>query len=342
MKKPTLLHYYVTDVCNARCSFCDIWKNRTRHDATLEDVCNNLAAARSLGATFVDFTGGEPTLNKDLPLFLREAKRLGFVTSVTTNTILFPKMAEELTGLIDLLHFSLDGDNAQLHDHIRGVRSFQSTLDAIPLALQHKMIPDLLFTYTDENIDSARGVWEIARRDRLILILDPVFTLDGNDTVSAETHEKARKLSILPGVYLNTAHLSLRKQGGNQPLKPTCRVMDSTIIILANNHLALPCYHKQKESIPLNNDLVKVLTHSDAVKTHRKQQGTSPACKACHINCYMDPSFHYHKNSLFFRSAWAKGMYTLRKYGIDRQELPPVPRRPRGTQAISDKKQKHV
>ena len=26
--KPLLLHYYVTMRCNARCSFCDIWRKK--------------------------------------------------------------------------------------------------------------------------------------------------------------------------------------------------------------------------------------------------------------------------------------------------------------------------
>ena len=58
-----------------------------------------------------------------------------------------------------------------------------SVLESIPLALANNLVPDLLFTYDDRNIDSFDGVYDIARRNRLMVILDPVFSLEGPDMV---------------------------------------------------------------------------------------------------------------------------------------------------------------
>ena len=49
-------------------------------------------------------------------------------TSMTTNTILCPKKAKEIQGLVDLLTFSLDGADAETHDSSRGVKIFETLL----------------------------------------------------------------------------------------------------------------------------------------------------------------------------------------------------------------------
>lgn len=315
--KPILLHYYVTNRCNARCTFCSIWKKKPKKDAELSTVIRNLRFAREVGCRFVDFTGGEPLLHPDLPAFLDEAKKTGFITSVTTNCILFPKRVSELAGKIDLLHFSIDADNAKQHDSIRGCISFDSVIESIPLALKNDLVPDLLFTYTNDNINAFEGVIRIARRHRLIAILDPVFTLDGKDPVSRATHHKAMRFSRRCGVYLNKAHLALRFNGGNNPVKPLCRSVSSTIVVSPDNHRLLPCFHHQKESVPMETLIHSSRMKNQTVISSRRLQGKYPFCKGCHINCYFDPSYNYHYNLLFFQSLTAKFTYIIMKYFIN-------------------------
>jgi MoaA/NifB/PqqE/SkfB family radical SAM enzyme len=320
MKKPLLVHYYITDKCNAKCEFCDIWKKSKGENAKLEDVSQNLAAARKSGAKFVDFTGGEPLLNPDLPEFLEIAKKLNFITSVTTNALVFKKYAEKLGGKIDLLHFSIDGTE-EIHDKIRGVKSFEHVLNAIPVALENKLYPDLLFTYTDENIDCVKEVYEIAKKNKLILILDPVFSTNGENLISDETHKKAQFFAKSGGVYLNAAHLILRKRGGNNVKNPVCKAIDSTIVILPDNTLVVPCYHRFRVKLKIDNNLQNMLKSKD-ITEFRKLQGKLKICENCHINCYMDPSYQYCKNTLFFASVFSKLKYSVWKYLIYKRKLP--------------------
>jgi len=322
--KPILLHYYITNRCNARCEFCAIWKETPKIDAAATNVLRNMADARSAGCRFVDFTGGEPLLHPDLPLFCREAKRLGFVTSVTTNCIAFPKLAPRLAGLVDLLHFSLDADNALLHDKLRGADSYSTVIESIPIALANGLVPDLLFTYTSENIDAFDGVYKLARKNRLMVILDPVFFLDGKDTVSAAIHSRARDYAKRPGVYLNTALLDLRKRGGNSAKGNFCKAVSSTIVILPDDSLALPCYHHSQEFVKITGSLTKALTDPLRVEATR-EQGLYMFCNGCHINCYFDPSFTFHYNSMFFNSLAAKASYAFNKYFKYRRKGPHIP-----------------
>lgn len=319
--KPLLLHYYLTNRCNARCVFCEIWKEQPKLDADITDVYNNLAAARRKGCSFVDFTGGEPLTYKELPEVLRKAKKLGFATSVTTNCILFEQRAHELAGLIDLLHFSLDADTPVRHNQIRGCNSFDSVTKSIAAALKNNLFPDLLFTYTNDNINDFEGVYSIARVNKLMVILDPVFSTTGPDPISLETHAIARSYAKRKGVYLNTALLLLRRQGGNNPIKTHCRAVSSTIVILPSNQLAIPCFHQHFCSLPIKNNLDVLLSHpirSDGVK----HQGEYPFCEGCHINCYFDPSFASGFNRFFFLSMIAKFRYALYKYLIYKRPFP--------------------
>lgn len=319
--KPILLHYFITNRCNAACMFCDIWKKTPKTDARFDEVMRNLTEARKAGCSFVDFTGGEPLLHDDLPLFLEGAKAAGFITSVTTNCISFRERATELGGLIDLLHFSIDADNEKLHNDIRGADSFRSVIQSIQPALQNHLVPDLLFTYTDMNIRAFEGVYSLARQHRLVLILDPMFSLDGKDMVSSETHSIACGYAQRPGVYLNKALLKLRSYGGNRPNKNFCRAASSTIVILPDNRLALPCFHHAQELLPAGTSLEKSLSDNDRVQAI-KFQGLYPFCKGCHINCYFDPSFMYLRNTLFLMSLAAKLKYAYAKYIKYGRKLP--------------------
>jgi MoaA/NifB/PqqE/SkfB family radical SAM enzyme len=313
LMKPVLLHYYLTNKCNSKCIFCTIWSENPKTDANTQDVLTNLQAARKQGCKFVDFTGGEPLLHQDLPVFLNEAKSLGFITSVTTNCILFPKRAKELAGLIDLLHFSIDSDSEEQHNRIRGVDSYRAVLESIDIAQENKLVPDLLFTYTNENIDFTDGIYELARKNKLMLILDPVFDPWLPDTLTRTTHEKALIISKKPGIYLNKAHLKLRMNGGNKIRTALCHAVDSTIVVLPDNSVALPCYHHRSSFIPLSNNFHTI--YSDPkYELAKKNQGKYSFCEGCHINCYFDPSYNYLKNHLTFYSYSSKLKYALNKY----------------------------
>ena len=322
VKKPILLHYYITNRCNARCGFCTIWQQTPKVDAQLKDVISNLRQARIAGCSFVDFTGGEPLLHPHLPDFLTEAKKLGFITSVTTNCLLFENRVNELKGLVDLLHFSIDADTAQLHDKIRGVTSYQHVLNSIDTAVKNRLYPDLLFTYTPENIDAIEGVWELARTHRLILILDPVFhTQGGADRLNPAVHQKALLFSKKKGVYLNRAHLLLRGRGGNHVREPLCRAVSSTVVILPDNNFALPCFHHRSSTEAVNGNLQKLLSSENRREAIDKE-GKYSFCEGCHINCYFDPTYQFCGGRFLWESMRSKLKYAFTKYVMYRRPLP--------------------
>ncbi|HEX3018927.1 MAG TPA: radical SAM protein [Chitinispirillaceae bacterium] len=290
-------------------------------NAKTEDVLRNLSDARDAGCKFVDFTGGEPLLHEDLPLLLSEAKKLGFITSVTTNCLLFAKKADKLTGKIDLLHFSIDADSPEIHDQLRGVPSYSAVMESIEIALKHRLYPDLLFTYTNENIEYFEGIYSLAKNKKLMVILDPLFNINGIDTVKEITHLKALNFSKRNGVYLNRAHLKIRQMGGNHIRNSLCRAVESTIVILPDNRLALPCFHHRKELISISKEL-KTILNSEERNEALRRQGKYSFCEKCHINCYFDPSYVFMRNSLSTLSLISKFRYSWTKYVLYKRPWP--------------------
>lgn len=317
--RPVLCNYYVTYRCNATCSFCDIWE-RPSPLVDLADVTQNLDDLRRLGVRVIDFTGGEPLLHPQLPDLLALAKERGFLTTVTTNGLLYPKRAKQLAGLVDLLHFSIDSSVPEEHNASRGVRCFDKLMASIETALALGEHPDLLFTVTNDNVHRLPEIYEhISYPNRLLLILNPLFAYnDLGGTLRAEVMQTMQAFARKPYTYLNPAFLSLRQAGGNDPAAPVCKAVSTSVVISPFNELVLPCYHLGLETLPINGGLYD-LWHSDAVAHHRAMEGRHAACAGCTINCYFEPSFATSPGTPYFwQSLPSKVRYGWTKFLVQR------------------------
>jgi MoaA/NifB/PqqE/SkfB family radical SAM enzyme len=312
-KGPVLCNYYVTYRCNAKCSFCDIWEKPSPY-ITLENAEKNLKDLKRLGVSVIDFTGGEPLLHRQLPELLKLAKSLGFITTVTTNALLYPKMAEKLKGLVDMLHFSLDDPDGELHNASRGVQLFNHFLESIEIAKKLNEKPDILFTVFSHNIDKIEEVYQrFVLPNDFMLILNPVFEYqDVGETLNAEDLEKLEQWSKKKKVYLNNGFIQLRKDGGNQIDKPVCKAASSCIVISPENKLILPCYHLGLEEHTIDNNLYDLWT-SQVIQEEIKKEGTYSGCQSCSINCYMQPSFAVEINKYWFKALPSSLKYNLVK-----------------------------
>jgi len=301
---PVLCNYYLTYRCNATCDFCDIWEQPSPY-VTLENVAANLDGLKKLGVKVVDFTGGEPLLHRQLPEILGLAKDKGFITTVTTNGLLYPKKAKSLAGLIDMLHFSLDSFDREQHDTMRGVACYDAVLKSIDIALELGERPDILFTVFAHNLDQIEPLYEnITKPKNLVLILNPVFEYNEINTGASFTKPQLKKLRAWrkkPLVYLNEAFISLIEDGGNHTNNPICKAGSSTIVISPHNELVSPCYHLNKEQFKIEDGLVEVYAKKE-VQESLSMEGIMAECEGCAINCYMQPSFAVELNKYFWKA----------------------------------------
>ena len=315
ISKPVLCNYYVTYRCNATCAFCDIWEKPSPY-VTPESVEENMRDLKKLGVKVVDFTGGEPLLHRDIDTLLRIAKKYGMITTLTTNALLYPKWAERLKGLVDMLHFSLDSPDKEEHDTLRGVACFDFVLESIQRAKKLGERPDIIFTVFDHNIHLIKRMYEeICLPNNLILILNPSFEYN---QVEIGTGLRKKELDILSywakqkNIYINEAFIQLRLDGGNHTENPVCKAASSTLVISPENKLVLPCYHLGTDSFEINNKLFE-LYHSKEVRAIIAQEGKLAACEGCTINCYMQPSFAVEINKYWFKALPSTLKYSREK-----------------------------
>jgi MoaA/NifB/PqqE/SkfB family radical SAM enzyme len=315
---PVLCNYYLTYRCNASCSFCDIWERPSPY-ADFDSVARNLRDLQKLGVKVIDFTGGEPLLHQDIAEILKEARKLGFISTLTTNCLLYPKKAASIRGLVDMLHFSLDSPIPEEHNQSRGVNCFSHVQDSIQIAKSLGEKPDILFTVFEHNLHHLETMWkEYAVEKNLVLILNPAFEYNQVETgknLSASQLEELRKWGKKKNVFLNEAFIQLRLDGGNQINNPVCKALTTTVVISPEDELVLPCYHLGIDSIPINGKLLE-LYQSEKVESMKKLEGRLPGCQGCTVNCYMQPSFTSNLNRYWFLSApsalkynWIKGTW---------------------------------
>lgn len=278
-----------------------------------EMVKEHLRQMKNIGLRYIDFTGGEPLLHPQLPKLLEYAGELGFHTTITTNCLLYPKKAEEIKGLVDFLHFSLDSADRNQHDAIRGVKCFDKVMESINIAKRLGERPDFLMTLTEDNVNQIDPLWELVSSEEMVLILNPVFDYcspGGSD------YEMAWKLMNIPSrkyLYNNKAFLRLRLEGGNDRSKPRCRAVSATMAISPWGELLLPCFHHAVAKISLEEGIDSARS-STIFHQALENQGRYEFCQRCAINCYFDPSFLYLPDKLMFHSLMAKAKYVYDKF----------------------------
>lgn len=122
IRRPILVHFEVTLRCNARCGFCDYWK--TDASAKTSELRSFADAARFFNPMMITFTGGEPTLRKDLEEIVSAVDRavsIKYVTLLTHGAMMSVDRARSLWDAgIHQFNFSLDFLDER-HDSARGI-----------------------------------------------------------------------------------------------------------------------------------------------------------------------------------------------------------------------------
>jgi MoaA/NifB/PqqE/SkfB family radical SAM enzyme len=153
---PVLVHFEVTLRCNAACGFCDYWKtDPSARDSELKSYAD---AARFFNPMLVTFTGGEPTLRRDLEDIVAEVDRaiqLKYVTLITHGAMLTADRAQSLWDAgVHQFNISLDYLDAR-HDEARGIPGLSARILAAIPAMRARGIDNIRFNTVikKDNLD---------------------------------------------------------------------------------------------------------------------------------------------------------------------------------------------
>ncbi len=147
----------LTYQCNNKCSFCYVGERMTEELST-DSWKMILDGLWKVGVPSVIFTGGEPTLRKDLVVLVAHAKE--FVTGLVTNgRNLSPELCGELyKAQLDYVQVSIESADSKIHDKMVGVDgAWTETVAGIRHALKSKIIVTTNTTLTRSNITGFKG-----------------------------------------------------------------------------------------------------------------------------------------------------------------------------------------
>ena len=141
--------------CNLNCPYCAVALRNEAHDINLDDSQYLLfldGALQFPRLKKVAIVGYEPTLDESVELtlsLLLNAKLAGVETSMNTNGLNFPKHADRLARVVDTVMISLDSNQPQTNDRMRGFKgTYVGTVAGIKKAIEcmgpHRVIVNTL------------------------------------------------------------------------------------------------------------------------------------------------------------------------------------------------------
>ena len=161
----------VTLRCNAKCPFCSLHslpssfinEKKEMNTGQIKKIIKEIS---ELGVLALSFTGGEPTLRADLPELLYHAGIThDFLTGIATNGYRLPRLFKnnEIRGL-DYILISLDYPRAEMHDKIRGIKTFDNVLKSIDMANKKNIKVVISTVVMKDNLAYLHEICELAEK----------------------------------------------------------------------------------------------------------------------------------------------------------------------------------
>jgi organic radical activating enzyme len=113
--------------CNAKCQFCsqDFDWRKEPNDLPFEKAVEHMYLAYKNGYRRLGFTGGEPTIRRELPNLIALARKIGYgYVRIQTNGVRiadFDYVKTLADAGLTFVKYSIHGHNAKLHDELVGV-----------------------------------------------------------------------------------------------------------------------------------------------------------------------------------------------------------------------------
>jgi radical SAM protein with 4Fe4S-binding SPASM domain len=164
------LYVFVTNDCNLRCTHCYVSSGDfvPENEMTTDDLYRLIDEARDLGVQRFYFTGGEPFMRRDifdLIEYVCSESELVILTNATffnkSKLARLTEVARAINGdAIDNfdrpqrlnLQISVDGPDAELHEMVRGPRTFKRTIQGIRDLVNIGLTPAISTVITTHNM----------------------------------------------------------------------------------------------------------------------------------------------------------------------------------------------
>jgi len=204
-----LLFLEITDQCNERCIHCYASSSPECHDfLSLAEIKSILSQSRALGRPFVQFTGGDPLIHRDLVAAVAHARALDFqdIEIYTNGLLLHDTLLDKLFPHNPMMAFSLYSADESTHDGITQVKgSWKRTVAAMHKAQDMALRIRIGMAIMEQNAGHEQAMLDFALQ---------AFALDKTAIRFDPVHQTGR------GKSLNTQHIVL-KPSQNSHIPPS-------------------------------------------------------------------------------------------------------------------------
>jgi len=160
VRTPLKVTHLVTYRCNVECGFCTRIHLPSGHLGSAE-VLPMMDAFARMGTRWWVFNGGEPTLVKDLGLWIAHAKSLGLDTTMVTNGTFLESRLDELSKL-DLVICSIHGDRDEHDRVVQRQGSYDAALRGLRLLRERGVAVCLMVVLNERNRELLESLLTLA------------------------------------------------------------------------------------------------------------------------------------------------------------------------------------
>ena len=306
--KPYKILLNLTDLCNSRCNFCDIWKIKPENEINISDV-ENIFKSFNKNLYWLSLSGGEVTLVKYYKQMIdslvencKNIKILAFTTNaLAINRALEYALYAKEKGLDVLVTISLDGDE-QIHDELRGIKgNYKKCFDLYYKLRQNQINCNFGITISDQNHDFVlqkylkyknlikavtfvhnHGIFGISKNIEDNKVLKSIEYIYKNYPTDKLEH-------IIEKIHLKIAILFLREKRKKNIIP--CDVINTSLHIMPNGDVK-PCMFMESLGNLKEQQINQILNNKNTyvVKDHIKKNN----CPKCWMNCYSPHSIMQH------------------------------------------------
>jgi len=186
----------LTSQCNERCLHCYAESAPERNDfLSFDEIYSSLQQVRQLGRPFIQFTGGDPLIHRDLIRLVEAAQQLDFqgLEIYTNGLLLTDKLLAKLKPYQPQLSFSIYADCAEVHDAITRVQgSWKRTLNAMQRSIEQGFDVRVGVVIMQENAEHIAGLPHFLKEKFGLaaehIRFDPVNTVGRGNTTFLPEH----------------------------------------------------------------------------------------------------------------------------------------------------------
>lgn len=303
--KPLNAQIELTLKCNGKCVFCSIWKpdfqKELHSEMNTSEVKHIIDDLYKLGVQVVNFTGGEPTLRKDLPELISYVKGKGMMPTVATNGLsLYNWIQNQKFKDVEWIMVSLDWPMAKKHDEYRGIRMFDQAIKGIRAAVLERKTVLISMVVTKENISYMEDMCRLAKKlgcmiemlpcENIIREQDSAHIVDDISNFLPNIHQYAQEIrrlvKIYPNIITDTISADIIEAGGfgYQNLLH-CVSARAFLVINYKGEVVFPCKIHPILKVNVKSKSLYDVYHSYEAKQIMDMKDGFPFCKGCRLGC---------------------------------------------------------